>query len=157
MDAAARFQIALSNPPGSVFGKRFAADFDCCRCPLGRPTHVHKRTRSTDPEAEPFQARPLTAEQIAAVADHIGRVQGHPIYGFVVLFAAFTGLRAGELAGLNVGDLTLPQVAGSAGAVSVTRTRRAVRGGWETSSRSRPSPVGWCRLTDGWPTICVPT
>jgi integrase len=52
------------------------------------------RTRATDPDAEPFAARPLTAEQIAAVADHIGRVQGHPIYGLVLLFAAFTGLRS---------------------------------------------------------------
>jgi len=68
------------------------------------------------------------------VADHIGRVQGHPIYALAVMFAAFTGLRAGELAGLNVGDLTLPQVLGSAGSVNVTRTRRAVRGGWETST-----------------------
>ena len=68
------------------------------------------------------------------MADHIGRVQGHPIYALVVMFAAFTDLRAGELAGLNVGDLTLPQVLGSAGSVNVTRTRRAVRGGWETST-----------------------
>ena len=68
------------------------------------------------------------------MADHIGRVQGHPIYALAVMFAAFTGLRAGELAGLNVGDLTLPQVLGSAGSVNVTRTRRAVRGGWETST-----------------------
>jgi integrase len=92
------------------------------------------RTRTTDPDTEPFTARPLTAEQIAAVADYIGRVHGHPIYGLVVLFTAFTGLRAGELAGLNVGDLTLPQVPGSAGSVSVTRQRRAVRGGWETTT-----------------------
>jgi len=92
------------------------------------------RTRATDPEAEPFRARPLTADQIALVADHIGRVQGHPIYALVILFTAFTGLRAGELAGLNVGDLTLPCVPGSAGLVSVTRQRRAVRGGWETTT-----------------------
>ncbi len=92
------------------------------------------RTRRTDPDAEPFTARPLTAPEIAAVADHVGRIQGHPIYGLVVMFTAFTGLRAGELAGLNVGDLTLPQVPGSAGQVSLTRTRRAVRGGWETST-----------------------
>lgn len=90
------------------------------------------RTRATDPDAQPFTAQPLTASEIAAVADHIGRVQGHPIYGLVVMFAAFTGLRAGELAGCNVGDLTLPTIPGSAGSVSVTRTRRAVRGGWET-------------------------
>jgi integrase len=92
------------------------------------------RIRATDPDAEPFTARPLTAAEIAAVADHIAHVQGHPIYGLVVLFAAFTGLRAGELAGLNFGDLMLPQVPGLAGSLSVTRTRRAVRGGWETST-----------------------
>ena len=92
------------------------------------------RTRATDPEAEPSSARPLTASEIAAVADHIGRMQGHPIYGLVVMFAAFTGLRAAELAGLNVGDLTLPHMPGAAGSMSVTRTRRAVRGGWETST-----------------------
>lgn len=92
------------------------------------------RTRAADPDEEPFAARPLTGAEIAAVAEHIGRVQGHPIYGLVVLFAAFTGLRAGELAGLNVGDLLLPQIPGSAGSVSVTGTRRAVAGGWETGS-----------------------
>lgn len=101
---------------------------------IANPCASVPRTRATDPNAEPFRARPLTTSEIAAVADHIGRVQGHPIYGLVVLFAAFTGLRAGELAGLNVGDLTLSQVSGSAGSVSVTRTRRAARGDWETST-----------------------
>jgi integrase len=107
------------------------------------------RTRPTDPDAEPFSARSLTAEQIAAVADHIARVQGHPIYGLVVLFAAFTGVRAGELAGLNVGDLTLPTTPGSAGSVSVTRTRRVVRGGWGTST---PKSAKSRRVVpiDGW-------
>jgi integrase len=116
---------------------------------LANPCASVPRARLTDPDAQPFTARPLTAGQIAAVADHIGRVQGHPIYGLVVLFAAFTGLRAGELAGLNVGDLTLPQVPGSAGQVSVTRTRRAVRGGWETST---PKSAKSRRVVpiDGW-------
>ena len=71
-------------------------------------------TPPTGTHAEPFTAQPLTASEITAVADHISRVQGRPIYGLVVMFAAFTGLRAGELAGLNVGDLTLPHVPGSA-------------------------------------------
>lgn len=107
------------------------------------------KMRATDPDAEPFTARPLTAAEIAAVADHIGRVQGHPIYGLVVLFAAFTGLRAGELAGLNVGDLLLPQIGGSAGSVSVTRTRRAVAGGFETGT---PKSAKSRRVVpiDGW-------
>ena len=107
------------------------------------------RTRATDPDAEPFSAKPLTSAEVAAVADHIAAVQGHPIYGLVVLFAAFTGLRAGELAGLNVGDLMLPQMPGTAGSVSVTRTRRAVRGGWETST---PKSAKSRRVVpiDGW-------
>lgn len=98
------------------------------------PCAAVPRTRATDPDAEPFTARPLSAAEVAAVADHIATVQGHPIYGLVVLFAAFTGLRAGELAGLNVGDLMLPAIPGSAGSVSVTRTRRAVAGGFEVGS-----------------------
>jgi integrase len=70
------------------------------------PCAAVPRTRTTDPDAEPFTARPLTAAEIAAVAEHIGRVQGHPIYGLVVLFAAFTRLRAGELAGhAQVGEV----------------------------------------------------
>lgn len=107
------------------------------------------RTRATDPDAEPFAARPLSAAEIAAVAEHIGRVQGHPIFGLVVMFVAFTGLRAGELSGLNVGDLMLPQIPGSAGSVSVTRTRRAVAGGWETGT---PKSAKSRRVVpiDGW-------
>lgn len=107
------------------------------------------RTRATNPDAEPFTARPLSAAEIAAVADHVARVQGHPIYGLVVMFAAFTGLRAGELAGCNVGDLMLPQIDGSAGSVSVTRTRRAVTGGFETGS---PKSAKSRRVVpiDGW-------
>ena len=89
------------------------------------------------------------------MADHIGRVQGHPIYALAVMFAAFTGLRAGELAGLNVGDLTLPQVLGSAGSVNVTRTRRAVRGGWETSTPKSAKSRRVVPMMRGWPTICA--
>ena len=89
------------------------------------------------------------------MADHIGRVQGHPIYALAVMFAAFTGLRAGELAGLNVGDLTLPQVLGSAGSVNVSRTRRAVRGGWETSTPKSAKSRRVVPMMRGWSTICA--
>lgn len=98
------------------------------------PCAAVPRTRMADPDAEPFTVRPLSAAETAAVADHISTVQGHPIYGLVVLFAAFTGLRAGELAGLNVTDLMLPAIPGAAGSVAVTRTRRAVAGGFETGT-----------------------
>lgn len=104
---------------------------------------------AADPSKPEFEPRPLTAEQVAAVADHIDRVQGFPTYALAVTFAAYSGLRAGELAGLNVGDLTLPEREGGNGFVRVVRTRRAVRGGFETgtpkSKRSRRTvPI------DGW-------
>lgn len=85
--------------------------------------------------AEPFTPHPLTSDQVGAVAESIrSRV---PLYGLVVLFLAYTGLRAAELAGLQIGDLRLPPGGGS---VSVTRTKRKVRGGWETGTpKSRKS------------------
>lgn len=101
------------------------------------------RTNATG-DAEPFAPHPLTGEQVAAVAGHIGG--RYPVYGLVVLFAGYTGLRAAELAGLEIGDLTL---AAPAPSVRVTRTKRKVKGGWETGTpKSRKS-----RRTvplDGW-------
>lgn len=46
---------------------------------------------------------PLTAEQVAAVANSIG--ERYPVYELMTYFAAYTGLRAEEMAGLEVGDL----------------------------------------------------
>ena len=87
---------------------------------------------------EEFEGRALTAEEVAAVVEEIA----DPTHQLVVLFLAYTGLRAAELAGLDVGDL-------ASGAVRVNRTRRKVRGGWETGTpKSRAS-----RRTvplDGW-------
>jgi integrase len=99
-----------------------------------KPCASVPRTRPTDPDAEPFTARPLTRSRDRRRGRPHRPGAGSPDLCVGGMFAAFTGLRAGELAGLNVGDLTLPQVLGSAGSVNVTRTRRAVRGGWETST-----------------------
>jgi integrase len=46
---------------------------------------------------------PLTAEQVAAVAKSTGG--RYPVYELFTLFAAYTGLRAEELAGCEVRDL----------------------------------------------------
>ncbi|MBN9734802.1 MULTISPECIES: site-specific integrase [unclassified Pseudonocardia] len=105
---------------------------------------AHSLPRLRDGDAQPFAPHPLTSEQVAAVSDHIGA--RYPIYGFVVLFLACTGLRTGELAGLEIGDVRL---AGRGGSIAVRRTKRKVRGGWETGTpKSRKS-----RRTvplDGW-------
>lgn len=111
--------------------------------PLGRTT------ATVDADTPEFEPRPLTAEQVGAVTDHIARVQGYPIYALAVTTSAYSGLRAGELAGLNIGDVGLPEAEGRNGSLRVTRTRRAVRGGFETgtpkSKRSRRTvPI------DGW-------
>jgi hypothetical protein len=53
---------------------------------------------------ERFKHHPLTAE-----ANHRHRVQcrhRYPVYALLTYFAAYTGLRAAELAGLDIGDLT---------------------------------------------------
>lgn len=98
--------------------------------------------RNATGDAEPFTPHPLTGEEVAAVADHIGA--SYPVYGLVILFLAYSGLRAGELAGLEIGDLDLNR-----GAVAVRRTKRKIKDGWETGTpKSRKS-----RRTvplDGW-------
>jgi integrase len=60
----------------------------------------------------------------------VGEVSNvYPVYALTVLFLAYTGLGAGELAGLNVGDLMLTTDATGerAGALRVERTRRKVK------------------------------
>jgi integrase len=69
---------------------------------------------------------PLTAEQVAAVASSIG--ERYPVYELMTLFAAYTGLRAEELAGLEVGDLVFTP--GPKCAVNVTRAKKRRDGQW---------------------------
>ncbi|MFJ9551469.1 tyrosine-type recombinase/integrase [Streptomyces erythrochromogenes] len=70
----------------------------------------------------------LNAEQVELLGQRFDGVA--PVYGLIVRFAAWTGLRAGELAALRVGDLDL-----GAGIISVRRTvRRKAGGGWVYSS-----------------------
>jgi len=90
---------------------------------------------------------PLTAEQVGAVAATIGT--RYPVYELVTLFAAYTGLRAEELAGLEVQDLVFtPGPAGVPRArVDVRRAKKRRGGEWVSdtlksakSSRSVPLP-----------------
>ena len=87
------------------------------------------RLRATD--REPFRPHPLTGEEVAAVAATVA--ERAPIYGLVILFLAYSGLRAAELAGLEIRDVR-------GNAIRVERTKRKVRGGWETGTpKSRKS------------------
>ena len=68
------------------------------------------------------EPRFLTAEEVEAVAAELDTT--HP-YGLLVRFAAWTGLRAGEMAGLNIGDVDLMRKV-----VRVSRTRSRTGGIW---------------------------
>jgi integrase len=76
---------------------------------------------------------PLTAEQVGAVAANVGT--SYPVYELLTLFAAYTGLRAEELAGLEVGDLTFaPGPTGPTALVHVRRAKKRRDGRWFTDS-----------------------
>lgn len=91
---------------------------------------------------------PLTAEQVAAVAVSVG--ERYPVYELLTLFAAYTGLRAEEIAGCEVGDLVFTAApAGSRAHIDVRRAKKRRDGKWVTdtlkstkSRRTVPLP-GW--------------
>ncbi|MDL9935480.1 tyrosine-type recombinase/integrase [Gordonia sp. ABSL1-1] len=116
---------------------------------LSVPLPRQAATARTDTERADFKALPLTPAQIAAVADYIANVQHQPVYALAVTFSAYTGLRAGELRGLEIGDLTLPKTPGAMGMVSVSRTKTRRGGRWETGT---PKSVRSTRVVpiDGW-------
>jgi integrase len=87
---------------------------------------------------------PLTAEQVVAVAASIGT--RYPVYELLTLFAAYTGLRAEEIAGCEVGDLVFT---GTRAHIEVRRAKKRRAGEWVTdtlkstkSRRTVPLP-GW--------------
>jgi integrase len=86
----------------------------------------------------------LTAEQVAAVAASVG--ERHPVYELLTSFAAYTGLRAEEIAGCEVGDLVYK---GAGAHIELRRAKKRRAGEWVTdtlksakSRRTVPLP-GW--------------
>lgn len=89
---------------------------------------------------------PLTAEQVASVAASIG--ERYPVYELLTLFAAYTGLRAEELAGCEVGDLVFtPRPDNVHAQIHARRAKKRRAGRWvidtlksAKSTRSVPLP-----------------
>ena len=100
---------------------------------------------------------PLTAEQVAAVAASIG--ERYPVHELLTLFAAYTGLRSEELAGLEIADIGFAPVPAGApmrASVNVRRAKKRRAGEWiadtlksKRSRRTVPLPA-WLakRLVD---------
>lgn len=88
----------------------------------------------------------MTPTQIATLAHHISTHNGLPTYGLVVLFTGFTGLRAAEVAGLEIRDLVLSAIPGTAGQVRIERTKTKTAGEWpseptKTDESNRVVPI----------------
>lgn len=88
----------------------------------------------------PYAPHFLTAEEVESIANYLDTAYPSTPHGSLVRFMAWTGLRTGEVAGLNVGDVDLLRKT-----VTVRRTR-SVRGGVWTehtpkSGRSRTVPL----------------
>lgn len=91
---------------------------------------------------------PLSSDQVAEVAASIGT--RYPVYELLALFVAYTGLRAEEIAGCEVGDLTFaPSVGGLRADIGIRRAKKRIGGQWvtcalktERSERTVPLP-GW--------------
>ncbi|MGC5023233.1 tyrosine-type recombinase/integrase [Tsukamurella sp. DT100] len=99
-------------------------------------------------DREKFQHHPLTAEQVAATAQIVGKL--YPVYELLAYFLPYSGLRKAECAGLEIQDLeftTRPASAANHGAdssvqcvVHVRQTKDRKGGEWVTSTpKSRKS------------------
>ncbi|MEU9806596.1 site-specific integrase [Mycobacterium sp. NPDC050853] len=81
---------------------------------------------------EKFEHHPLTADHVgrlsAAIAGELPGLPEYPVYALMVEFMAYSGLRAGEVTGLEVGDLLF--MPGPKCSVKVRRTKERKDGQW---------------------------
>lgn len=89
-----------------------------------------KRRRVAEGGKTPFAHHPLSANQVASVCQWVSDSKGNPVYALAVLFAAHTGVRASELQGLQVQDVTLSAHPATVGSIRVVRTAARKGGTW---------------------------
>jgi integrase len=123
LDVAVRDGAVLSNPV------------------LPGPRRTTKRRTAAG--TQPFAHHPLTANQVAAVHDWIAREKGNGVYALAVMFAARTGVRAAELQGLQVGDVSLSDIPGTVGSIRITRTMKRAR----PDGADAKAPLEWIEGT----------
>ncbi|WP_459964478.1 tyrosine-type recombinase/integrase, partial [Mycobacterium avium] len=108
---------------------------------LPGPRRTTKRRTATG--TQPFAHHPLTANQVAAVHEWIAREKGNAVYALAVLFAAHTGVRAAELQGLQVGDVSLSDIPGTVGSIRIVRTMKRAR----PEGSEATAPLEWVEGT----------
>lgn len=105
----------------------------------GRRHSTKRRANAAGQKA--FKHRPLSSSEVAALHEWIANERHNRVYALAVLFTAYTGVRAAELQGLQVGDLTLSDIPGTVGSVRIQRTKTKTRAGED-------APLVW---TEGTP------
>ncbi len=102
--------------------------------PVDPSMAIERGSTSAVGDGERFVHRPLTAAQVATFAAKVG--ERYAVYELLVLFMAYTGLRAAEAQGLEVRDLTLTTGPGGAtrGSVRVQRIKQRRHREWETNT-----------------------
>ena len=105
-----------------------------------------------------FEPHPLTAPQVAALAAKVG--ERYPVYELLVLFMAYTGLRAAEVQGLEVRDVTLTTGpnGNTRGSVRVQRTKYPPQAGMgDGHPEVQGVQAGRCRYRPGSRRDLLPT
>lgn len=126
--------------------RTFAAVLDDAVFDEALPSNpAHKVTLPTANARGERKFRPafLTAAEVEALASRLGAP-----YDLLLVFTAYTGLRRGEVAGLNLGHVRLMRTGqGWRGTVRVEQTARKAHGDWifdtpksERSTRDVPMP-----------------
>ncbi|EHB56390.1 phage integrase family protein [Mycolicibacterium rhodesiae JS60] len=87
-----------------------------------------------NPVRLPGFRHPLSANQVASVVDWIQRNgsqgRGNDVYALAVLSTAHTGVRASELQGLQVQDVTMSDIPGTIGSIRIERTAKRKNRVW---------------------------
>lgn len=109
---------------------------------LPGPRRTTKR-RISQSGYKAFAHNPLSANQVATVVDWITREKSNGVYAVAVLFAAHTGVRAAELQGLRVQDVTLSDIPGTVGSIRVVRTMHRAR----PEGAASDAPLQWIEGT----------
>jgi integrase len=109
---------------------------------LPGPRRTTKRRAAGDTR-KPFKHRPLSANEVAALYDYIASTKGNQVYALATLFAAHTGVRAAELQGLQVHDVTLSDLPATVGSIRISRTMKRAR----PEGANEHAPLGWIEGT----------
>ncbi|MFN6544471.1 hypothetical protein [Mycolicibacterium nivoides] len=130
--------------------------------PIDKTEVSESRSNHSTGDHDDFEPHPLTAVQLGALCAALrGELPGrdgqplsaYPVYALMVEFMANTGLRASEVAGLEIADVTFaPTLAGQPpkASVRVNRTKRRSGGQWATGTPKSKRSAGRLVPLPGW-------